>query len=116
MGKDKLYSTPLHVAVRVGVQEIVEFLVDHGADVNAKDREGDTPMHDAVRLGRYKIVKILILHGANLRVQNSAKKSPIDMVQLWYKDTKGNAGADARKKNSVAAKMTDLLSGPQRVE
>ena len=37
----KLYSTPLHVAVRVGVQEIVEFLTDHGADVNAKDREGD---------------------------------------------------------------------------
>ena len=37
----QLYSTPLHVAVRVGVQEIVEFLTDHGADVNAKDREGD---------------------------------------------------------------------------
>ena len=30
------------MAVRVGVQEIVEFLTDHGADVNAKDREGDT--------------------------------------------------------------------------
>jgi len=29
------------VAVRVGVQEIVEFLTDHGADVNAKDREGN---------------------------------------------------------------------------
>ena len=28
------------MAVRVGVQEIVEFLTDHGADVNAKDREG----------------------------------------------------------------------------
>ena len=39
----------MHVAVRVGVQEIVEFLADHGADVNSKDREGkfqftmDTP-------------------------------------------------------------------------
>ena len=30
----------MHVAVRVGVQEIVEFLADHGADVNSKDREG----------------------------------------------------------------------------
>ena len=36
----QLYSTPLHVAVRVGVQEIVEFLVQSGSDVNAKDREG----------------------------------------------------------------------------
>ena len=73
-------------------------------------------MHDAVRLGRYKIVKILILHGANLRVQNSAKKSPIDMVQLWYKDTKNGSATDARKKNSVAAKMTDLLSQPSQRE
>jgi len=110
--KDKLYSTPMHVAVRVGVQEIVEFLADHGADVNAKDREGDTPMHDAVRLGRYRIVKTLILHGANLRVMNQAKKSPIDMVQLWYKDTKKDTTIEARKKNSVAAKMTDLLNTP----
>ena len=36
----QLFSTPLHVAVRVGVQEIIEFLCDHGADINAKDREG----------------------------------------------------------------------------
>jgi len=101
------------VAVRVGVQEIVEFLTDHGADVNAKDREGDTPMHDAVRLGRYRIVKTLILHGANLRVENQAKKSPIDMVQLWYKETKSTT-TEARKKNSVAAKMTDLLKDHER--
>lgn len=122
------------MAVRVGVQEIVEFLTDHGADVNAKDREGrfqklvffdksvrkqstfnlgDTPMHDAVRLGRYRIVKTLILHGANLRVENQAKKSPIDMVQLWYKETKSTT-TEARKKNSVAAKMTDLLKDHER--
>jgi len=107
--KDKLFSTPLHVAVRVGVQEIIEFLCDHNGDVNAKDREGDTPMHDAVRLGRYRVVKSLILHGANLRVKNQIGKSPVDMVQLWYKDTKAN-NSEARKKNSVAVKMTDLLN------
>ena len=70
-------------------------------------------MHDAVRLGRYRIVKSLILHGANLRVMNGAKKSPIDMVQLWYKETKTNT-MEARKKNSVAAKMTDLLKDTER--
>ena len=74
---------------------------------------GDTPMHDAVRLGRYRIVKTLILHGANLRVENQAKKSPIDMVQLWYKETKSTT-TEARKKNSVAAKMTDLLKDHER--
>ena len=66
-------------------------------------------MHDAVRLGRYRVVKSLILHGANLRVRNQIGKTPIDMVQLWYKDTK-QTSTEARKKNSVAVKMTDLLN------
>ena len=84
-------------------------------DIVPKSWLGDNPMHDAVRLGRYRIVKSLILHGANLRVQNQAKKSPIDMVQLWYKDTKKENTIEARKKNSVAAKMTDLLQAdPQQ--
>lgn len=36
------------MAVRVGVQEIVEFLTDHGADVNAKDREGNNLYYGTV--------------------------------------------------------------------
>lgn len=68
-------------------------------------------MHDAVRLGRYRVVKSLILHGANLRVKNQMGKTPIDMVQLWYKETKQtNQSTESRKKNSVAVKMTDLLN------
>lgn len=70
---------------------------------------GDTPMHDAVRLGRYRVVKSLIMHGANLRVKNQMGKTPIDMVQLWYKETKATT-TESRKKNSVAVKMTDLLN------
>ena len=70
---------------------------------------GDTPMHDAVRLGRYRVVKSLIMHGANLHVKNQMGKTPIDMVQLWYKETKATT-TESRKKNSVAVKMTDLLN------
>jgi len=86
--KDKLFSTPLHVAVRCGVDNVIETLVKLGADINAKDRTGDTPMHDAVRLGRFKLIKILLAAGANLRALNLQKQTPIDMVQLWYKETK----------------------------
>ena len=39
------------MAVRVGVQEIVEFLTDHGADVNAKDREGNNLYYGTFTLG-----------------------------------------------------------------
>ena len=71
-------------------------------------------MHDAVRLGRYRIVKTLILHGANLRVQNQAKKSPIDMVQLWYKDTKKDTTIEAMESaiffSSITKKILELYS------
>ena len=48
----------------------MEKLIELGANINAKDREGDTPMHDAVRLGRFKLIKVLLAAGANLRVKN----------------------------------------------
>ena len=105
--KDKLFSTPLHVAVRCGVQEVVDALIHLGADINAKDREGDTPMHDAVRLGRFKLVKTLLSAGSNLRAKNMVSwdykykdmnkfiifqngQTPIDMVTLWYQETKSH--------------------------
>jgi len=88
--KDKLFSTPLHVAVRCGVQEVVDALIHLGADINAKDREGDTPMHDAVRLGRFKLVKTLLSAGSNLRAKNMNGQTPIDMVTLWYQETKSH--------------------------
>lgn len=88
--KDKLFSTPLHVAVRCGVQEVVDALIELGAEVNAKDREGDTPMHDAVRLGRFKLIKTLLAAGANLRQKNMRGQTAIDMVQLWYAETKSH--------------------------
>jgi ankyrin repeat protein len=37
----------LHTAVRAGADEMVEYLVDHGADLNAKDNFGRTPLEEA---------------------------------------------------------------------
>uniref|UniRef100_A0A3P9C9E3 Uncharacterized protein n=1 Tax=Maylandia zebra TaxID=106582 RepID=A0A3P9C9E3_9CICH len=68
--RDKLHSTPLHVATRTGHTSIVEYLLSCGALINSRDREGDTALHDAVRLNRYKIVKLLIVAGADTKIKN----------------------------------------------
>ena len=40
--------TPLHEAARWGWNDVVQFLVDHGADLNAKDNRGMTPVDSAL--------------------------------------------------------------------
>ena len=37
----------MHVAARCGHVEIARYLLDHGADINKKDRWGRTPLHYA---------------------------------------------------------------------
>lgn len=42
-------STPLHAASLVGAIQIVELLLDHGADANLRNNEGHTPLDYALR-------------------------------------------------------------------
>lgn len=41
-------ATPLHAACLLGAPDIVDFLIEKGADVRAKDAEGHTPMDYAI--------------------------------------------------------------------
>lgn len=43
--------TPLHLAAGLGRENIVEFLVQNGSDVNAKTNAGQSPHHIATQSG-----------------------------------------------------------------
>jgi ankyrin repeat protein/protein-L-isoaspartate O-methyltransferase len=45
--------------------ELIQRLVDKGADVNAQGYNGITPLHRAVQLGNIKVADLLIDHGAD---------------------------------------------------
>ena len=47
-----------------GYTAVVELLLTHGADVNARERHGYTPAGLARQFGRWKIVELLRKHGA----------------------------------------------------
>ncbi len=60
--------TSLLVAVKNGHQDIVQLLVDHGADVNSEQSwEGLTALSYAVETGNIEIVKILLDNEVNVR-------------------------------------------------
>ncbi|KAJ3610520.1 hypothetical protein NHX12_022612 [Muraenolepis orangiensis] len=86
--RDKLRSTPLHVAVRTGHYECAEHLIHCGTDINARDWDGDTPMHDAVRINRFKMIKLLMMHGASLHAKNTDMKTPLEMLNAWQSGAK----------------------------
>lgn len=73
-------QTPLHMAAIDGQKGIVEYLIDKGAQINAKDISGATPLHEAVRYGRTDITKLLLASGGNANAQDSLGKTPLLII------------------------------------
>ena len=86
------HGTPLHLAVASRTEmedkrsvEIIEKLLAHGADVNAKSpSRGRTPLHQAAERGRYKLAERLIAAGADVSATDKKGHTP-----LWYAEDKG---------------------------
>jgi ankyrin repeat protein len=73
-------STPLHCATWKGHAEIVAFLLDAGADVNAHNRNehwGTTPLHAAAHANQAAIAQLLIEHGAEVNAQDLNGNTPM---------------------------------------
>ncbi|KAL8128654.1 LOW QUALITY PROTEIN: hypothetical protein V2J09_017809 [Rumex salicifolius] len=62
--RDADNRTPLHVAACQGYKEVVELLIENGAEVEAKDRWGSTPLADAIYYKNNVVIKFLEKHGA----------------------------------------------------
>ena len=52
-------NSALHLASANGYKEIVEYLLDNGAEINQLNKSKNTPLHWAALLGQLDIVKLL---------------------------------------------------------
>ncbi len=57
-------ETALHGAASRGADSIVQFLVDHGAKVNAKSKQGFTPLDEA--LGKTVVIQLPVPHDSTV--------------------------------------------------
>jgi DNA-binding beta-propeller fold protein YncE len=73
-------ATPLSDAALHGRIEIVRYLIDRGANVEATNDDGNTPLHVAALLCRAEIVQLLLDKGASPRTKNKRGETPIDVV------------------------------------
>jgi len=79
-------ETPLHKIAQMGdscrgAAQVVTWLVENGADVNAQDENGNTPMHLAVLQGHKRLVTVLAKKGANLSLRNSMNTSVLELMK-----------------------------------
>nr|XP_029731483.1 protein phosphatase 1 regulatory subunit 16A isoform X2 [Aedes albopictus] len=71
--------TALHQCCIDDNAEMLNLLLDYGANVNAQDSERWTPLHAAATCGHLNLVKILIGRGANLLSVNADGNMPYDI-------------------------------------
>ena len=72
---------PIHSACAISNLEITELLIQHGADVNAKQMQGVTPLHSAVHNGQTKLSKLLIDNGAEINAKTDNGETPLFMAK-----------------------------------
>jgi ankyrin repeat protein len=77
---------PIHYAATNGHLQIVQFLMAHGAKVNALSPSETTPLMMAVGSNNDELIKYLLDNGADLSLRNHEGYTAIDVAQLFGKD------------------------------
>lgn len=72
---------PLHSAVAGRQMNIVEMLLQAGADVNAVQEGGFTPLHGAVENSMVEMIALLLTFGADRELVTSQGKTASDMAR-----------------------------------
>ncbi|ORX85834.1 ankyrin, partial [Anaeromyces robustus] len=60
-----------------GNEDLVKYLIEHGADINKENRGGETPLFLACRSGNKNLVKYLIDLGADINKENEEGETPL---------------------------------------
>ena len=87
-----LKSSALLSATLYDQVKMAEFLIQNGADVNAKGDDGGTALHAAAFLGQYEIAKLLIQNGADVDARNNEGETVINGTMADWETTKFIAG------------------------
>jgi ankyrin repeat protein len=67
-----------------GPAEVTKALIEAGATVDAKNNKSETPLHGAALVGTEELVEFLLSAGANPRAKDKEGKTPFDWAQAGF--------------------------------
>ncbi|MCJ7454469.1 MAG: ankyrin repeat domain-containing protein [Wolbachia endosymbiont of Homalodisca vitripennis] len=73
----------LHYAVHYGDFNMASFLVDEGAKVDVKNKEGKTPLYlviEEAKKNKLDMIKLLVERGADIEAKDNDGKSPLYLI------------------------------------
>ena len=96
-----LKNRTLILAAAEGNETAIQLLLDHGAQVDWKDKEGNAPLHWAVPEGHQNAVEVLLKNRADANVRDSNFTTPL-YGAIFYESIARmllSYGADVNVKN-----------------
>ncbi len=82
ISRNPLKNLPLHACLALSKSpESVALLVEHGADVNARQHGGFTPLHQAAAAGDCKNIEQLLAQGADPNAKSDEGKTALDFAR-----------------------------------
>jgi len=102
--KDNDGNTSLHWVALRGNKEIVQLLLDRGANIEAKNNDGYTPLSQAANQSDTEIVRLLLDRGADIGAKDNHNNTPLHIsARRGYTETVWlllDRGADIEAKDN----------------
>ena len=73
-------DTDLHVAARLNLPLLTVSLLEQGADVNAKNKDGWTPLHSAAKEDAFTTAAVLLEQGADVNARDKFGWTPLHLA------------------------------------
>ncbi|KAJ9601260.1 hypothetical protein L9F63_000555 [Diploptera punctata] len=73
----KTLKTALLLAADLGSHDVVELLLEHGAEVDKSDSDYRSPLMRAAARGHMKVAEFLVQHGANINARDSRGRTAV---------------------------------------
>ena len=89
---DEKRRTALHICAANGADDMVQLLLQNGANPNVRDIKGNTPLHLAACSAKVPIITLLLSHGADICALDFNGQTPLHLALSRLKILKTDSG------------------------